>query len=185
MQVHHLVMRKLSWLFLAAFFFLNPGFACGPGEAEYQYGAAEMRAAIEGEWALTITPTGGAAEDYVVTLKQATSATASASGPRTRSLVRAAHACGNRTLFASANACVDSTDMPLTVALGAGSPPVTGTPTASFNVRSLTFTQGELYLTLGERRVTASVKADGTVIRADVSTVAAGPIGTATLRRLP
>ena len=32
---------------LAAFFFLNPGLACGPAEAEFQYGATEMRAAIE------------------------------------------------------------------------------------------------------------------------------------------
>lgn len=172
-------MRKLSWLLLAAFFFLNPGFACGPMEPEFQYGAKEMRAAIEGNWAVTITPTGGAAQDYVVTLKQAMSASPSATRAPERAFVRAAHACGDRTLLASANACVSSTIMPLTVTVAPGGPTIAGPNTGSFAVHALTFGQGELYLSLGERQVSATIDQDGATLSANTSG------GTATLRRLP
>jgi hypothetical protein len=75
--------------------------------------------------------------------------------------------------------------MPLTVTLAQGSPAVSGKPTASFNVWSVVFTQGELYLMLGDRHVLATVAADGSVLKTDFSIVSVGPAGTATLRRLP
>jgi hypothetical protein len=178
-------MRKLSLLILAAFFFLNPGVACMPDEPEWQYGASELRAAIEGDWALTLTPTGGEPQDYVITLKQAKAAPASASRGTGLPFVRAAHACNDRTLLASANACESGTVMPLSVTLAQGSPAVNGTPSASFNVRSLVFTQGDLFLMLGDRHVSATVSADGTVLKADFSIVSVGPAGTATLHRVP
>ena len=52
-------MRKLIWIVPLAFFFLNPAIACGPAEPQFQYGAVEMRAAVEGDWSFTITPDGG------------------------------------------------------------------------------------------------------------------------------
>lgn len=175
------MVRKLSLLLLVAFFFVNPGFACAP-EDEYQYGAAELRAAIEGDWAVTITPTGGTATEYRLNLKQATSAPSTASARRPTGLIRAAHACGTRTLVAGAAACVDITEMPLTVTLAPGAPAVSGTPTASYRVWSLVFTTGDLDLALGAHRVSAQVKADGTVSSASLSNDATG---TATMRRLP
>jgi hypothetical protein len=181
MRVHHLVMRKLSWLFLAAFFFLNPGFACGPGEAEYQYGAAEMRAAIEGDWALTIMPTSDTATELQVTIKQATSAAASASLAPELAFVRPAHACGDRTLLASANACISTTTMPLAVSVSPGGTAISGTLTGTFSVLGTTFGQGHLTLTLGERNVSATLAPDGTVLSATLSGFA-GPVN---LRRLP
>jgi hypothetical protein len=48
-------MRKLLWAVPIAAFFLNPGLAC-TDEPEFQYGAAEMRAAVEGDWSFTIGP---------------------------------------------------------------------------------------------------------------------------------
>jgi hypothetical protein len=181
-RVHHLDMRKLSWLLLAAFFFLNPGFACGPMEPEFQYGATEMRAAIEGNWAVTVTPTGGAAQDYVVTLKQAKAAPTSASRGSTVAFVRSAHACGDRTLLASANACASKTVMPLTATLASGG----ASPSASYEVWSLIFTQGDLFLTLGDHSIQATVAADGSVLDAKLAAPGgSAPAGTVTLRRLP
>ena len=50
-------MRNLFWLLFIGFFFLNPGVAC-TGEPDYQYGAEELRAAVEGDWSLAMTPNG-------------------------------------------------------------------------------------------------------------------------------
>src|SRR6185503_3028793 len=97
-------MRKVVGLVAIAFFFLNPGFACGPAGPEFQFGAPEMRAAVEGDWLVTITPEGGSTLSYHLSLAQAASAPATASRPAGRHLLRAAHACGTRTLVASASA---------------------------------------------------------------------------------
>ena len=52
-------MRSLLWVVPIAFFFLNPNLGCvGPDEPQFQYGAAEMRAAIAGTWSFSITPNG-------------------------------------------------------------------------------------------------------------------------------
>ena len=58
-------MRNLLWLVPVAAFFLNPSLACSD-EPAFQYGAAEMRAAVEGDWSLTITPDGGTAMQVTV-----------------------------------------------------------------------------------------------------------------------
>lgn len=170
---------------LAAFFLLNPGVACGPMEPEFKYGAKELRATIEGDWAVTITPTGGAPTEYQMTFKQATSAPTADTHVPARSLVRAAHACDDRTLVASASACISSTIMPLTVTLTQGSPPASGTPKATFRVDSLIFTQGDLLLDVGDLHVNATIGADRTVLGTPSLYGAGGPGGTATLRRLP
>lgn len=175
-------MRKLpSLLLLVGFFFLNPGFACAP-EDEYQYGAVEMRAAIEGDWAVTITPTGGAAMEYVVNLKQASGANPAAARPARRALVRSAHACGARTLVASAAACESYSEMPLTVTFKEGGTPATGAQSGIYRVWSLVFTTGDLDLPIGQHHVSAQIKTDGTVSSASL---APNTAGTATLRRLP
>jgi hypothetical protein len=175
-------MRKLSLLALVGFFFLNPGLACGPAEPEYQYGAAEMRAAVEGDWVVTITPESGAPVEYGVNLKQSNGVNPAAARPVSRALVRQAHACGARTLVASANACEDYSEMPLTVTLAPNSPPTSGSLIANYRVWSLVFTTGDLDLALGAYHVSAQIKADGTVTSASLSPP--GPSGAATMRRL-
>src|SRR4051812_11848565 len=74
-------MRNLAWLIAVGFFFLNPNFACGTDEAQFHYGAPEMRGAVERDWALTITPAGGPATQVVVHVAQASSASASLRAP--------------------------------------------------------------------------------------------------------
>ena len=64
-------MPKLIWIVPLAFFFLNPAVASGPAEPEFQYGAAEMRAAVEGDWSFTITPFAGPATQVTLHIEQA------------------------------------------------------------------------------------------------------------------
>jgi hypothetical protein len=156
-------MRRLLWIVPVALFFLNPSLGCvGPDEPQYQYGAAEMQAAIAGTWTFSITPNGGAPLAATVQLDEADSlpgATAQAARP---SLIRAAHACGSRTLVKSASACIDATLMPLAITFVSGDPSVMAVPlSGSFQVTGTTFQAGSLYLNLGPYQVSALVLPTG------------------------
>jgi hypothetical protein len=178
-------LRSLALLSAVAFFLVSPGFACGPGsdDPEFHYGAAEMRGVIEGDWAVTMTPAGGEPMAYTVHLQQATKAPASA-GRRTRGgLIRAAYACGARTLVASASACIDTTTMPLDVTLAPGGSSVNGTPTGSFQIMGTTFGRGYLGLTFGDWTLSAEIDPDGTIFFV-TGTAGSGAKASATLRRL-
>ena len=98
-------MRNLFWFVPIAVFLLNPSFACSGDEPTFQYGAAEMRAAVEGDWSFAITPTGGTATQVTVHIDQAAAPATAAARASGVALVRAAHACGTRTLVKSAGAC--------------------------------------------------------------------------------
>lgn len=167
-------MRRLLWAFPVAFFFLNPNLACSPGEPEFQYGATEMRAAVEGDWAFTLTPSSGAPVEVTVHVEQAASLVSSRVPTRGGTLVRSAQACGTRTLIKGAEACLDATQMPLTVAYVAGDPSF-ATPgsrlSGGFTAIGLTFTGGFLTLTLGPYDgIEVDVDADGSIRGARSST---------------
>jgi hypothetical protein len=174
-------MRNLLWTLPVALFFLNPTFAC-TDEPQFQYGAAEMRAAVEGSWSFAITPTGGATIAVTVQLDQAATAPgATALQPR-HALVRAAYACGTRTLVKSAGACVDMSSMPLTITVVSGDPSLSSATTSgAFDVFGLTFTQGTLQLALGPYQIQALVNPDGSVVSSTV--IASGMAGTLTVSR--
>jgi hypothetical protein len=163
-------MRNLLWLVPVGAFFLNPTFACSD-EPQFQYGAAEMRAAVEGDWSFTITPDGGTAMPVTVHVEQSpTAPTATAARSPSRAFVRAAHACGTRTLVKSAGACIDVTEMPLTVTYVAGDASfATAMMSGEFAVSSLTFVIGDLYLKLGNYTVFVQVHADGSLGEARLS----------------
>ena len=161
-------MRRLLLVIPIAMFFLNPNVAC-VDEPEFQYGAAEMRAAVEGDWSITISPDGGTATEVTVHIEQGTAASAATAQAPGRALVRAAHACGNRTLVKSAGACVDVSEMPLAVTYVSGDAAFSSaTLRGNFAVHSLVFAIGELYLTLGSTQIHARVNADGTVASAEL-----------------
>jgi hypothetical protein len=159
-------MRRLACVLALAFFFLNPAFACGPAEPEYHFGAAEMSFAVEGNWTFAIAPQGGAALPTVtVHLEQASSADGGATASRStrRSLIRAAHACGGRTLVKSAAACIDITRMPLVVSVVSGDATFSQTPpTGDFSVYGYDFSQGILGLKVGSYELQIDVFADRT-----------------------
>jgi hypothetical protein len=163
---------RLLWVAPVALFFLNPSFACS-SEPEYQFGAAEMRAAVEGAWTLVITPTGGMPVRVRVQVSQATPSVGTTPSARSVDLVRPAHACGSRTLLAAASACVDATVMPLAVSFVDGDAVFSGAWMAGqFTVYGSTFVQGSLELDLGSYQFLANVNADGSLLNPQL-----GPMG--------
>lgn len=176
--------HRSALFFGLAAFLLNPGFACGSAEPDYQYGDAELRAAVEGDWALSVTSSSAAPLELTLRLEQRaeTAARHLERGAPPRALLRSAHACGTRTLLASAHACSDSTEMPLAVSFVAGDPSFeTATLTGNFRVDSLIFDSGTLHLGLGELRLTAQLDSSGIVRTATVD----APLGSsATLERV-
>ncbi len=154
-------MRRLAvLLFATAVFVLNPAFMCSEDAPRYQYGAAELNAAIAGTWSATID-----GKTHTFRLEQERSAKPTQHSSASPSLVRAAAACGTRTLVASTSACVDSTEMPLTIIAVDGS----AAPTRGLLlVHAPVFNEGHLHLSLASRTVTARIAPDGTLVDADV-----------------
>jgi hypothetical protein len=162
-------MRNLLWLVPVAVFFLNPNLACSD-EPQFQYGAAEMRAAVEGDWVVSINGLSVPVSAIVHVDQSATAPTASAAPAGT--LLRAAHACGTRTLIKGAGACIDLTEMPLTVTFVSGDDSLASAPlSGTFTVFGLTFVQGNLSLTLGEYKVQVPVNAADSHVDAEVPVI--------------
>jgi hypothetical protein len=155
-------MRSLWWLVPVAVFFLDPSFGCSD-EPQFQYGAAEMRAAVAGDWSLTITPDGGTATQVTVHVDQA-AAPATAARSAGRAVVRNAYACGGRTLVKSAGACADWSEMPLVVTYVSGDTAFsTVAMSGKFQVNGLLFGVGDLTLTIGPDQILTQVSADGSL----------------------
>jgi len=93
---------------------LNPWF--GLTATRFDYGAAELRAAVEGRWQLTISAAHQPTRVVTFTVAQGREVEQSAA----RGLVRSAAACGTRSLVKSAEACMDVTRMPLELKLASG-----------------------------------------------------------------
>jgi hypothetical protein len=152
---------RVVWLVPVALFFLNPALACGD-EPEFRYGAAEMRAAVEGTW--TLTRGEGATQQLTVNIEQDTRTpqTAQAREARVHGLIRTAHACGTRTLVKSAGACVDISQMPLKVTMVSGDPVFQDAAlSGTFTIHSLVFVAGEVSLSVGAENVVFTLSADG------------------------
>jgi hypothetical protein len=160
--------RRLLWAVSAAIFFLNPGFACGPAEPQYQYGAAEMRAAVEGNWSFTIMPD-GASSPIQVTVKVEQAATTP--GPQVnapgRRFIRAAYACGSRTLVKSAAACIDSSVMPLVVTFVSGDASFANAQlSGTFTIDGIQFVTAisDLELVLGGYHISSQLSPEGSLV---------------------
>jgi hypothetical protein len=178
-------MRNLFWLVPVAVFFLNPNLGCvGPDEPQFQYGAAEMVAAIAGNWTFTVTPNGGAATAMTVQFAEADNVPGATAQASRRSLVRAAHACGSRTLVKSAAACVDTSSMPLAITFVSGDPSLMNAPlSGDFIVTGTTFKGGMLELWVGSYQIEASLLSDGTVMNTSLYVTGQGVTGTVTVTR--
>jgi hypothetical protein len=175
-------MRKLAWFLPIVFFFINPGFGCGTDQPQWQYGAAQMQAAIAGTWTFAITPAGGTPTEVTVQIDEADTAPgATAQAPR-RSLIRAAYACGSRTLVKSAGACTDASSMPLAITFVSGDPSLMSAQlSGTYIVSGTTFQSGMLELALGPYSISATVGSDGTVTYPFVT--AQGASGTVVVTR--
>ena len=154
-------MRRLAVLLLAtAVLVLNPAFGCSEDAPTYRYGAAELNAAIAGTWSATID-----GRTHTFRIEQQRSAAPTKHSSASNSFVRAAAACGTRTLIASAGACVDSTEMPLTIiAVNGSAPPTRGV----LLVHSTVFSEAHLHLDLAPGTVSARIAPDGTLAYSSV-----------------
>ena len=124
----------------------------------FQFGADELRAAVEGTWQLEAPGLGSAPERTMVVIRQARNPMQLSAS---RGLIRSAEACGNRSLISSAEACIDTTEMPLELrapndghVVGRGRLFVTG----------LHFTGGELTMEIAGRAIVARITPHGTVV---------------------
>lgn len=169
--------RLVRFAVVGAAVVVNPlfGIASGPS-----FGAAEMRTAIEGTWQVTVAGADGAEQVMRFTLAQGTEP-----GARTqerhasRAWVRAAEACGTRSLVRPAGACMDVTRMPLAVTRIEEAGMEQEAP-GELVVEGTRFETGALEATVGGLRLAATV-APGGEIRSAAST---GPDGKATPTKL-
>jgi len=151
------MMRKFVVALAALAAFLITPYFLFEAYFTYQFGEAEMRAAVEGTWTLELHPTEGAPRSITFRIEQARQA---AHGSRERGWIRAASACGHRTFIRSAEACMDASDMDLTLtAVGPDRP------------RSL---RGRLFVTgLAFERGSLELDVEGQSIYADISSIGA------------
>lgn len=166
-------------------FLFNPYACSAPADDPYQYGASELRAAVEGTWDFTLTTPEGQSAEFSVELRQGGAPAQTSTGPRrSRSRqafgLREAHACGTRSFIATAEACIDMAEMPLGVRFVEGDrklgsaviwqDSVAGFADAgTYRVYSLVFSQGTLSVQLGDLNVEAEVASDGRVLAAHVT----------------
>lgn len=112
------------------------------GGPDWQYGEAEMRAAVEGTWELSVTDHKKQQKKWVLAIKQSDKAERAERG-----LVKSAAACGGRTFVRSAHACSATSQMPIEITVLEGDKvPVSG----RFYVEGETFTAGGLDVHLGK-----------------------------------
>ena len=179
-----LLNRPLLTLAALAAFFVNPFFACVVGEGDFQYGAEEMRAAVEGTWEVTLAFSDGSQRTLTMTLAQGDAPLTATTdfAPAPASLIRAAVACENRTLVKSAEACSSTSTMPLAVTFVGGDESFRSVAmSGQLWIPSTTFRSGYLQLRLGDLQVDGTVTPAGEASGFRVSNP--GPIGTATLVR--
>jgi hypothetical protein len=150
--------RVAGWTVAAAVLVCNPLF--GLGAEDPHFGAAELRAAVEGTWRLTVTTADGAEQTMAFTIAQG--GAAAGTHASNHALVQPAAACGTRTLVKPAGACADETYMPLEVTLilqGARQRQAPG----QLSVEGTHFQYGYLSVRLANLRVSANILPDGGV----------------------
>ncbi|HTL38737.1 MAG TPA: hypothetical protein VL326_36650 [Kofleriaceae bacterium] len=143
-------MRSISYLLFAAVLLLNPISGC-EYFAGYDYGAKEMKAAVAGTW--TVKTKNGHEVTFKVDVGDA-------KRHSSRGWIPSAAACSHRSMISTAEACMDVTEMKLTLVAVEGDAPTE----ARFGVYSTHFTQGELSMRIGDEYVSAQVSPTGKVL---------------------
>jgi hypothetical protein len=141
---------------------LNPVFGLLSG---YDFGAPELRAAVEGTWQLTIASPDAPPRTVTFTLAQGAEAP-DVHAARARSLVRPAAACGRRSLVKAASACRDSTELSLDVTTIADGKPQPRPGRGVFVVSGTRFHSGALRIDVGGVSLEATLTPTGEVVSA-------------------
>ena len=143
---------------LVAALVLSPMSACD--RFEFHFGAAELRAAVEGTWQLTVP------HRQPITFELRQSATPEHAS---RGWIRTAAACGDRSLVRNADACETFTTMPLDVAIVGGLPRDTKAR-GQVIVSGGELVAASLDLTVGAIAIGAEVSPQGVVTRLEGAT---------------
>lgn len=154
------VKRTVITVVALAVLVLNPVFGLLSG---YDFGAPEMRAAVEGTWQLTIASPSAPPRTITFTLAQGAE---SPDVHATRSLVRPAAACGHRSLVKAASACIDSTNMSLDVTMIADGQRQAQPQPGRFMVDGMRFRSGYLRVVVDGVSLEATLTPAGEVVSA-------------------
>jgi len=151
----------LASTFAAAAFLLNPlAIGCiSNDDPEFTFSDTEMRAALAGEWTLT-----AAGSTSTVRFEQAATSPTASRSPSSTSWLATAHACGTRTLIASANACIDVTEMPLRIVVLDGPLSSSSSLSGTLRVYGTSFMRGELELTASGATANAQISPTGEIL---------------------
>lgn len=160
---------------------INPSFGCGP--SSFQFGEAEMHAAVNGRWRIGWNTAGGVSSVVTVDISGAAEGKDGGSAIYLRrhpEFIRSAAACESRTFFVrSAGACSDDTRMALSVRYVDGDNVYESGPTeAMFWVSGLEFKMGVLQLAFGATTADIQVHPNGTVVwtRGSLNGIAASEV---------
>ncbi|HSD88152.1 MAG TPA: hypothetical protein VLB44_11580 [Kofleriaceae bacterium] len=141
-------MRAVSYLIATAALILNPMAACEP-QVHYDYGPAEIQAALAGRWTATVgTQTVTFEVDF-----------GKAERHSSRGLVKSAAACSHRRWVSAAEACGDVTTVELKLVAIEGAAPTD----AQFMIGSTHFDSGHLSMHIDGAYVSAEIRANGTI----------------------
>jgi hypothetical protein len=157
----------LAWLLGFTAFAMNPALACSSSDTdEFEYGEAEMIAAIEGTWRLTYArPEGTSAVTF--TLAPGPSPGGALGSPPGRT-----PQCGDRTFTRPAAACIRMSQLRLAARVVEADPPLDSEDgTGWYTVSSVKYVGGRVELLFGDSRLhlTAGLEANNAVRESDVT----------------
>lgn len=172
------MLRKLVVVAVAVAVFLITPYYFFQRFTSHQFGEAEMRRAVEGTWTVELTQSNGERRSITLSIEQARSAERA---ERERGWIRSAAACGSRSFVRSAEACMDTSRMPLTLtALGDDRP---ASLRGQLVVDGKVFERGTLDLQLDSHLLHARISKAGDVL--EVSASGASAVRLARVRAQP
>ncbi len=138
----------------------DPMVACeDDGDRPFEYGEAEMRAAIEGTWMLVVQKPGHAAEHYTLVIREAGD---TKQEHAERTVIRSASACTTRDFIRQAGACYDASLMRIAIEVVSGPARDGG---GHFEAPGTTFVGGTLDVTIGDLELYGFVSPQGYVVQ--------------------
>jgi hypothetical protein len=161
-------MRKLIVAAVALAVFLITPYFLYQSVTAFRFGEAEMRRAVEGTWTVELTSSAGARRSFTLEIQQARP---SERAEREHGWIRSAAACGQRSFIRRAEACLDTSTMPLTlIALGDDRP---ASLRGRFIVDGKSFQRGTLDLGIDGHSIFAQLSPTGDVLEVSAVGVAA------------
>lgn len=156
---------------------VNPSFGAS---TKPNFGEAELRAAVEGRWQLTLETEQTGRRVLTFELAQGDKARR---GHASLTLVRPAVACTTRTFVKSAGACGDLSILPLAATLVADGARQPQPEPGELMVEGARFTVGGLHLRVADLMINADLLPDGTVKELSIHREADRVVSAALVRR--